>query len=285
MEKKGIVVLVLAVILLISCSPRIEKENHLHALAFDPTDPGVIYVATHYFLEKYIDGNGEQIGIYGDDFMGFSIAKDGTFYSSGHSPAIPNVGIRKSTDKGKSWQILRYEGLDFHDLTVSYANPKVIYAWSTPPEDMLVVSKDGGQRWEEVDTDFQQNLFSLAADHQQENELYAGTLLGLFASEDYGKTWKEAKELKNTAIFSIADDPATAGVMYISTHNRGILRTNDGGNSWEEMDSGLPAPQENPLLFLTVNPHNTTEVFGFTKHSEIFKYDGEEWKKIELEQE
>lgn len=275
-------VLILAVILVVSCSPRIEKENHIHALAFDPTEPGAIYVATHYFLEKYATGNKEQIGIYGDDFMGFNIAKEGAFYSSGHSPSVPKVGIRKSTDKGKTWRILKYEGLDFHDLAVSYANPTIVYAWSTPPQDLLVLSKDSGQTWEEVETNFQQNLFSLAADHQQENKLYAGTLLGLFTSEDYGKTWEEVEELKNTAVVAIADDPITTDLMYISTHNRGILRTADDGLTWQEINLGLPAPTENPLLFLTVNPHNSAEVWGFTKHSEIFKYNGEEWKETEL---
>lgn len=269
--------------LLLSCSPpQQEPENHLHSLAFDPTEPGVLYLATHYYLEKYENGKREQIGIYGDDFMGFSIAKDGSFYSSGHSPVIPSVGIRKSTDGGKSWQIIRYEGLDFHDLAVSYANPKIMYAWSTPPENMLVRSKDAGKTWEEVDTDFRQSLFALAADHQQENKLYAGTLSGLFISEDYGKTWREKAELKNTAIFAIADDSKNAGVMYLSTHNRGILRTTDGGDSWREINRGLPAVEGNPLIFLTVNPYNAVEIFGFTKHSEIFKYDGTEWEEIEL---
>lgn len=277
------VILILATFFLLACSPvRVEKENHIHALAFDPTQPEVMYVATHYFLEKYTSGNKEQLGQYGDDFMGFSIAKDGIFYSSGHSPSVPNVGIRKSTDKGKNWQILKYQGLDFHDMTVSYANPNVIYAWSTPPENVQVVSKDAGEQWEEVGTDFQQVIFALAADHQQENKLYAGTLLGLFISEDYGKTWKETAQLRNTAIFAIADDPITAGITYISTHNQGILRTADGGNSWQKMNQGLPALGDNPLLFLMVNPANAVEVFGFTKHSEIFKYDGEKWKNIEL---
>lgn len=282
MKKEWIVILVLVCLLPLACSPKIEQENHLHALAFDPLEPGALYVATHYFLEKHADRNKERIGIYGDDFMGFSIAKDGTFYSSGHSPSIPNVGIRNSIDKGGSWQSLGYEGLDFHDLAISYANSNVVYAWSTPPEKVLVVSKDAGEEWEEVKTYFQQVLLALAADHQQENTLYAGTLSGLFSSQDYGKTWEEAEELKKAAIFAIADDPATAGVMYISTHNRGILKTTDRGIAWQEMNLGLPAPTENPLLFLTVNPHNTTEVFGITKHSEIFKYTGEEWRKVEL---
>ncbi len=265
-------------LLIVGCQPQIEEENHFHALAFDPTEAGGLYVATHHFLEKHQDQNIFKLG--SDDYMGFVIAKDGTFYSSGHSPQIPNVGIRKSMDKGKTWQTLAYEGLDFHDMAVSYANPDIIYAWSTPPEELLVVSKNGGQGWEEIDTDFQQDLYALATDHQQENKLYAGSLLGLFVSEDYGKTWKEMEKVQNTTVLAIADDPITEGTMYLSTFSRGILRTVDGGDTWGEINEGLPASKENPLLFLMANPHDTREVFGFTRHNEIFKYDGERWNKI-----
>ena len=112
----------------------VEDKNHIHALAFDLTQPGVMYVATHYYLEK-IDlqtGRREQLGKYGDDYMGFVIAGDGMFYASGHSPQVANVGIRKSADKGKTWETLAYEGYDFHDMTVSSATDiQNVYAWST----------------------------------------------------------------------------------------------------------------------------------------------------------
>jgi len=265
---------------MLGCQPKAEEENHFHALAFDPTEPGVLYLATHHFLERHQDQKVTQLG--NDDYMGFVVAKDGTFYSSGHSSQIPNVGIRKSTDKGESWQTLAYQGLDFHDMAVTYANPEIIYAWSTPPEKLLVISRNGGQDWNEIDTDLQQDLYALAADHQQENKLYAGSLLGLFVSEDYGKTWKEIENMRNTTILAIADDPITAGTIYLSTFSRGILQTIDGGNSWTEINAGLPASSENPLLFLMVNPQNTTEVVGFTRDSEIFKYNGKRWDTMEI---
>ncbi len=261
--------------ILLSCQP--TEENHLHTLAFDATEPGALYLGTHYFLEKYQDESIIKIGPYGEDYMGFVISKDGTFYSSGHSSRISNVGIRKSSDKGKSWETLAYEGLDFHDMAVSYANAKVIYAWSTPPEELLVASKDGGKTWNEINADFQSDLYSLAADHQQENILYAGTLLGLFVSQDYGQTWNQ--RLQNLTILAIADDPLNEETMYLSTFTRGVLRTIEGGVG-EEMNLGLPDSEQNPLLFLAVNPHNSTQLWGFTRDNEIFMFDGKQWNKI-----
>ena len=275
---RTIILGIIVFLLILGCQPRVEEENHFHSLAFDQTTSGELYIATHHFLERHQDQ--EIIRLGRDDYMGFVISKDGTFYSSGHSSRVPNVGIRKSMDKGKTWQTLAYEGFDFHDMTVTYANPDIIYAWSTPPEELLVVSKDAGQTWNEIETYFQQDLYSLAADHQQENKLYAGSLLGLFVSEDYGITWKERENVRNTTILSIADDPITTGTTYLSTFSRGILRTVDDGNTWEEINEGLPASKENPLLFLTVDP-TTGEVWGFTRYHEFFRYDGQ-WNKMKI---
>lgn len=266
-------------LLLLSCSPsKIEEDNHIHTLVFDPTDAGTFYLATHFYLEKHTANSIEIVGPNGEDYMGLVISKDGEFYSSGHSPKIANVGIRKSVDKGNTWQILEYEGLDFHDMTVSYANPSLIYAWSTPPSELLVISKDSGKSWEEIGTEFQQSLFALAADHQQENRLYAGALSGLFISENYGGTWERKDELKNITILAIADDLLQAGKIYLSTYQKGVLVTEDEGETWKELNLGLDF-SEDPLLTLAVDPF-LGKIYGVTKHNLIYRYDGVSWEIV-----
>lgn len=86
-----------------------KEEDHIHAIAFDPTDAATMYIATHHTLLKRSDSQNTQVGEYGNDLMGLVVAADGSFYTSGHSTSIPDVGIRKSVDKGKSWQTLAYE--------------------------------------------------------------------------------------------------------------------------------------------------------------------------------
>lgn len=279
----GLIITLLS-IALISCQPLEKKENqnHIHSVAFDPTEEGVLYLGTHYFLEKYTGTQKEQIGRYGDDFMGFVIAQDGSFYSSGHSPTVRNVGIRKSTDKGQTWTTLAYEGLDFHDMASSYADPNVVYAWSTPPP-FLTISTDGGKTWNEKGNTLGKDLYALAADHQNAAILYAGTLFGLFISEDQGKMWQEVLPLVNYPILAVADDPKKEGVTYVSTYNNGILKTTDNGITWSEMNNGLPRGKENAVGILTVNPHNASEVWGATAHGQIYQYGGSLWEKTDIE--
>ncbi len=274
--------LLLVSVFLSSCTPQIKTENHIHSLAFDPTEEEVLYIGTHYFLEKYQGTQTERLGRYGDDFMGFVIATDGLFYSSGHSPTVRNVGIRKSTDKGQTWTTLAYEGLDFHDIAVGNADPNVIYAWSTPPEPFLTLSTDTGKTWTKAGNTLGKDLYSLAADHQQADTLYAGTLFGLFVSEDLGKTWQEVLPLVNDPILAVADDPKKEGVMYVSTYLGGILKTTDNGITWSDMNVGLPPRKEDALRILTVNPHNASEVWGATAHGQIYRYDGSSWKKTDI---
>ena len=278
-ETAIVIILVLSSLLLSCSSAKVEKENHIHALAFDPSEPGTFYAGTHYYLEKHTpSGPVEEVGPYGNDYMGFVISKDGTFYSSGHSLQIPNIGIRKSTDKGKTWEILAYEGLDFHDMAVSYADPNLIYAWSTPPENKLLVSKDAGKTWSDVSASFPAALYSLAADHQQPHRVYAGSLTGLSISDNFGRTWNKNNILANMTVLAIADDPAGEGKMYLSTYQRGILLTEDDGKNWQEMNGGLDFSKE-PLLILTIDP-NTKEVYGVTRDDSIYKYEGDSWTKM-----
>lgn len=279
--------LIVFALFLASCSPEkfIDENNHIHSLAFDPTEPGVMYIATHYYLEKMNleTGAKEQIGEYGQDYMGFVIASDGTFYSSGHSLDVPNVGIRKSTDKGKTWTTLAYEEVDFHDITVSYANPKMIYAWSTPPEPFLTVSRNGGESWEKVvPQGLPGEIISLAANHRNNTIVYAGTLYGLFVSEDEGKNWKKEESVGTVPVISIAAYPISEHELTIATPEV-VMRSLKERTIWKNLEF---QQKEEIMVFLIVyptliGPHG---VYGVTKHGKIYhheeRYGGQDWNEI-----
>ncbi len=268
----------------------IEEENHIHTIAFDPSQAGVMYLATHYYLKKVNMENKEEeeIGKYGNDYMGFLITSNGKFYSSGHSKEIPNVGIRVSQDKGKSWQTLAYEGYDFHEMATSYADPQTLYALSTPPEEFLAISKDGGVTWKGLydneDNEEMQGLrgsiFALEADKQKPERLYAGTLFGLFISENGGKNWTSEKTLQNIPIIAITDHPLDESKIILATPDQ-ILQSRDGGNTWQEITFAFNQKEE-LIVFLSSDPA-TGKIYGVTKHSKIYVFEeGKEWEEFSL---
>lgn len=65
-----------------------------------------------------------------------------------------------------------------------------------------------------------------------DNSLWIGTHNGLYRSSDEGKSWQPVKissDLAAMDFMSFVQDPINPKVLYVGTHNRGVLRTEDGG--------------------------------------------------------
>ena len=75
----------------------------------------------------------------------------------------------------------------------------------------------------------------------------------LYRSADEGRSW-EAVSLPSSAAngrVAVVDAPAEGGALYIAGPGLGVLRTEDGGESWVALNEGLPG----------------TEVASFAAHS------------------
>lgn len=72
--------------------------------------------------------------------------------------------------------------------------------------------------------------------------LFLGTHVGLFRSDDGGRSWKKVSlsathsDVDVMAVTADRKDPKT---IYVATHEAGVLRSIDGGVTWKEMNSGL----------------------------------------------
>ena len=70
--------------------------------------------------------------------------------------------------------------------------------------------------------------------------VYAGTLQGVFRSNDAGTTWTAAG-LDSYSIQSLAVDPSRPGSLYAGTYlDGGIFRSADAGDTWTSLSSGYP---------------------------------------------
>src|SRR5579871_1060776 len=73
-------------------------------------------------------------------------------------------------------------------------------------------------------------LRSIAVDPENRNSVYAATDAGLFASQDNGWTWSL---LVSGAGSAIAVDPFDSSRLYLSSDTTGLLRSTDGGQTWQ----------------------------------------------------
>jgi photosystem II stability/assembly factor-like uncharacterized protein len=181
--------------------------------------------------------------------------------------------LSKSTDGGATWSRTG-NGLPEHTgpgqavyvvLAVSPENPQTLFA-ASPAESAdnqgLYRSTDGGANWSRVAVGpFRDNsMFQLIVARASPNVLYTWTVEGLYHSTDGGANWS-ASGLSHVTVASLAIDPGNAAVVYVGTGDGRVLKSSDGGTSWNEASVGLSNP---PVLGLVIDPRKTTNIYAGT---------------------
>lgn len=115
----------------------------------------------------------------------------------------------------------------------------------------------------------------LAFHPDNSNIIYAGAPAGgLWKSTDGGVTWSTNTDLlPNLGVSSIAIDPHNPDTMYIATGDRdaadtysiGVLKTTDGGQTWNTTGLTYSVTQSRRASAIYINPKNTQEIVVATR--------------------
>lgn len=206
--------------------------------AFTVGNDDSLYLATHQGLfKKNLDSRWIPVGSDRSDLMGFSIgSREGVMYSSGHPPSMGgNLGFRKSTDSGVTWQTISpvtNPPVDFHAMTASRADENVLYG-SPGGGTSLYMTTDEGRTWNTIN--IPDRIISLAAHPLDRNTVFAGTVSGLFSSNNQGKDWSLINtELLNGAVIGVGfvDENTVYAFVAPQQGNGYIVKSTDGGNTW-----------------------------------------------------
>ncbi len=253
----------------------------IHGLAVDSHDPKVLYVATHHGLIRGVERDGAWswflVGNYRADFMGFSMHPNGkTFYASGHKvPDAPLLGVARSDDGGFSWKIIALRGrVDFHAMTISRANPNVLYGWYYGDR-RLYRSADGGYTWRNPAARSLSDVVALATDQADENIVWAATQRGLYRSTDGGERF-ELMSFGGTPVITVAVDPQNPQVLYVSLESE-VQKSTDGGQNWESMGA-----VGDTIGYLAIDPTNSSVIYAATYTAAIYRSTdgGISWRQI-----
>lgn len=208
--------------------------SHIHGLGLDPADQR-LYVATHEGVyTPDAKGKPELVGDSKDDFMGFTLADDKTFYASGHPTSGGNKGLIRSTDAGKTWKSLSLSGeSDFHALDFAHGT---VYGYDST-NGLVRTTKDGvswkdGARLEALD---------IAVSPTDPGVILATTAEGVARSSDGGKTFTQGQK-PVMAFLSWSTKDALYGI----DTSGGLSRSTDGGTSWKKV-STVPGGQPQAL--------------------------------------
>lgn len=237
---------------------------HVHGLGVDPAD-GAIYAATHTGLFRLEEGSATRMGAM-HDLMGFTVAGPGRFLASGHPDLRdedllvdgkpPLLGLVESSD-GVHWEPVSllgeadFHALEFadgtvfgwfndrfwvsvngedweqrskvsmHDFAVSPRDADTIVATTA---DGLLGSQDGGQSWRPISAE----PYALV-DWTSEGLFGASPTGAIAISNDGGATWQRRGSVEGPVEALAATDDA----LLTAVSGKGVLRSDDGGASWD----------------------------------------------------
>jgi photosystem II stability/assembly factor-like uncharacterized protein len=260
----------------------LAKDTHFHGIAVDIADSSRIYLATHHGLYVMgVDGKAEKMPEV-RDYMGFTThpTDAGILYASGHPPRGGNLGFIASKDGGRSWSKLS-DGIDgpvdFHQLAVSKADPRVIYG----VHDALQRSADGGLNWTRIGP-APADIIGLAASSIDPEMLYAATQRGLQRSTDRGRSWKAESDGTATMVHVTGD-----GTVYAFIIGTGLVRTAEKNPAWKVVGKGFG---ESYLLHFATDPRDPQRFYavavnGRTRAQSVItsRDGGERWTPVGAE--
>jgi photosystem II stability/assembly factor-like uncharacterized protein len=189
-------------------SPKDSAEIHeVESLAVDPADPNVIYAGTW------------------------------------HLPW-------KTTDGGKTWTSIKQGIIEDSDVFSIVVDPKqsnVVYLSACSG---IYKSEDGGGKFTGgVGLNKAQGIPSTARrtrvlmqDPNHLDTVFAGTTEGLYRSFDAGKYWMQTTGA-DVIVNDVYVDPENSKHVLLATDRRGVLASDDGGDSFVPSNSGFSARQ------------------------------------------
>lgn len=125
-------------------------------------------------------------------------------------------------------------------MTISPADPNILYGFDAEPPSGrgLFKSVDGGFNWAEIPLPVSGRVVaSLSAHPTNASVVLAGTGIGLFISENGGQNWSLL--LEDRQVISVAYSQVMPEVIYASTVEQGLTKSEDGGKTWKSIGSGI----------------------------------------------
>jgi photosystem II stability/assembly factor-like uncharacterized protein len=162
-------------------------------------------------------------------------------------------GLTTLTGEGSNWRHFNdVLACKFVRAMTSVRGSNHVYACVT--KEGLYASRDGGESWELA---LAGNVHSVAADPNDGRTVYAGMEpVRLFRSPDNGRNWTELTGLKEqpesitdkwwfpqypheSHVLSIFVDWHDPRVLSVGLEHGGILRSDDGGDHWQDLSDGI----------------------------------------------
>lgn len=192
----------------------------------------------------------------------------GTYWTGGVYGGL--IAVSKTIDGGKSWTryVIGSSSGMVYALAVDPTNPSIVYAGGF--ENTLAAvyrTTDGGSSWTKLTaTGLAGTVRGIAIDPSTPATLYAATSEGGFKSANGGDTWSRVVPA-SYELNAVLVDPGDPQTVYFATEGGEVLRSEDGGASYESISAGLPG--DTPIRCLEIHPG--LHLFAGTEDASAFR--------------
>ncbi len=182
----------------------------------------------------------------------------------------------------KQWNAIGPTGGDVRTIRVDPNDKDRLFVSTL--DGQVHTSLDAGKTWKLLVNLNRSQLVidNLIVDTRDSNVIYIAAHRhkqpgGFFKTEDGGKTWKEAKELKNEAIHAMAQSSKDPNILLAGSVT-GVWITKDSGDSWKKISSES-APEK--LDAFAIDPRDTDTMYAGTWYRAYKTTDGgNNWRLI-----
>lgn len=257
------------------------------ALAVDPANANVVYAGTIEGLAKSTDGGATwsplSQGLPASPLDLRAVVVHPQLPTTLFLIAGGAASLYKSTNGGASWVIADTHlpgmptGLGFHP-----SQSQILYAGTYSG---LYRSTNGGSSWSQLPATVGRAVLSVANSPGDATRILVGlTDSGVLISEDAGATWlTRSSGLRGLTVSSLAAASTGEGALYVGTEGGQLLRTTDGGASWEVLNPAMATTGASlsSVKALAVDPKVSTTVYAGGEGG-LFKSTtrGESWSLI-----
>lgn len=254
----------------------------INSLVIDPSQPSNLFAGTYKSqVYKSMDGGNtwvwsgvgmqDQAVVYAIaiDPLAPSILYAGTRGVSNNGNPPWNGVVYISGDAGQTWTpvLTNVGGEDTQDWVYSLAIDPIHHnnVYAATHEHGPYHSSNYGASWYSIHdgiTDDSGRAIVISPDASDTTTLYYGVwhFDSIYKSSDGGNDWFLSNSgIPFTKVYNLAIDPIHTDTVYLATFTRGIMKTLDGGSTWE------PAGLQDDLIYnLAVNPTSADNLFAGT---------------------
>lgn len=299
----------------------LPEDTQVQAITVHPTNADVVYIGTHKGPYRSLDGGDhwERLDFPDAGTQVWSVLvhpKDPRILYAGTSP----VGVYRSDDGGDSWRRLATPKLpervkmEFPGrvmrLAADPANSDELYA--TLEVAGVMRSLDGGESWDDCsadlvelakrphlksmiqsDTDIEGMMdgHALCMSAARPGTVFLAVRMGLFRSDDRGKTWADMEVGRFSPLTYSRDvrvSPQDPRVLYAClspaarSRDGSLYRSPDLGETWTRFDRDVKA--ETTMMAVALHPQDPGEVHCVSRSGQAFstRDGGASWKEHRL---